>query len=92
MSSEWAVLSGGWAHLSRWGCHVDGAKGSQVRQGAMKVLGQKVEACVVVSQQQVCCVGMWSLWVGLLIDAWMGLGGQECLSAVPRVGGHEGAD
>ena len=52
----------------------------------MKVLGQKVEACVVVSQQQVCCVGMWFLWVGLLIE------GQKCLSAVPRVGAHEGAD
>ena len=38
----------------------------------MIVLSQEVEACVVVSQQQVCCVGMWSLWVGLLIDAWMG--------------------
>ena len=30
------------------------------------VLSQEVEACVVVSQQQVCCVGMGSLWVGLL--------------------------
>ena len=44
----------------------------------MIVLCQKVEPCVVVSQQQVCWVGMGSLWVGLLIE------GQRCLPAVPE--------